>query len=554
MQSRTVQYGRIDPAAARELFIRRALVEGDWDERHAFMRENERRVEEVEALEARARRRDLLASEAKRAAFFDERIPQEVVSGRHFDRWWKQARETQPTLLEYPLDMLIEGEVAPGDRDRPASWTAPGDPPLELALSYRFDPSSAADGVTVHIPLAVLGAARETNFEWLVPAFRHELVVALLRALPKPLRTPLVPIPDTAAALLASVTPRSGPLLEVLAGAIERLRGVRIGPGDWSLDTLPAHLRMTFSVDDEDGTVLASGQSLDALRDELRPRLRARLERAAPALARHGMRGFDVESLPRTVDLPGGLRGFPALVDEGDAVGVRICDSAGEQAVTMARGTRRLLRLTVPSPDHWVSGQLGAQLTLALVAAPHGSLEAAIDDATSAALDALVASGGGPAWNAEAFAALREHVRGNLRPTTLDALVGLGQILEAARSVRERLDTLPATAVLGPAREDVARQLGRLVYPGMLTGAGLARLGDVERYLRAAAQRLERLPSRVAVDRERMATIHELEAQANGRPDLRWLLAEVRVAQLAPGDYVRPGATVKRVREALASG
>ena len=554
VQSRTVQYGRIDPAAARELFIRRALVEGDWDERHAFMRENERRVEEVEALEARARRRDLLASEAKRAAFFDERIPQEVVSGRHFDRWWKQARQTQPTLLEYPMDMLIEGEVAPGDRDRPASWTAPDDPPLELALSYRFDPSSAADGVTVHIPLALLGAVRETNFEWLVPAFRHELVVALLRALPKPLRTPLVPIPDTAAALLASVTPRSGPLLEVLAGAIERLRGVRIGPGDWSLDTLPAHLRMTFSVDDEDGTVLASGQSLDALRDELRPRLRARLERAAPALARHGMRGFDVESLPRTVDLPGGLRGFPALVDEGDAVGVRICDSAGEQAVTMARGTRRLLRLTVPSPDHWVTGQLGAQLTLGLVAAPHGSLEAAIDDATSAALDALVASGGGPAWDAEAFAALREHVRGNLRPTTLDALVGLGQILEAARSVRERLDTLPATAVLGPAREDVARQLGRLVYPGMLTGAGLARLGDVERYLRAAAQRLERLPSRVAVDRERMATIHELEAQANGRPDLRWLLEEVRVAQLAPGDYVRPGATVKRVREALASG
>ena len=555
MQSRTVQYGRIDPAAARELFIRRALVEGDWDERHAFMRENERRVEEVEALEARARRRDLLASEAKRAAFFDERIPQEVVSGRHFDRWWKQARQTQPTLLEYPMDMLIEGEVAPGDRDRPASWTAPRDPPLELALSYRFDPSSAADGVTVHIPLALLGARRgRRTLSGSCPRSATSLwsrCCARCRSHcgRRSSRSPTPPPRCSPASRRARVRcSRSSP------EAIERLRGVRIGPGDWSLDTLPAHLRMTFSVDDEDGTVLASGQSLDALRDALRPRLRARLERAAPALARHGMRGFDVESLPRTVDLPGGLRGFPALVDEGDAVGVRICDSAGEQAVTMARGTRRLLRLTVPSPDHWVTGQLGAQLTLALVAAPHGSLEAAIDDATSAALDALVASGGGPAWNAEAFAALREHVRGNLRPTTLDALVGLGQILEAARSVRERLDTLPATAVLGPAREDVARQLGRLVYPGMLTGAGLARLGDVERYLRAAAQRLERLPSRVAVDRERMATIHELEAQANGRPDLRWLLAEVRVAQLAPGDYVRPGATVKRVREALASG
>ena len=554
VQSRTIEYGRIDPAAARELFIRRALVEGDWDQRHAFVHENERRVEEVEAMEARARRRDLLASEAKRAAFFDERLPQDVVSGRHFDRWWKQACQTQPALLDYPMDMLIEGEVAPNDRDRPARWIQSHQPPLELALSYRFDPGSAADGVTVHIPLALLAAVRETNFEWLVPAFRQELVIALLRALPKPLRTPLVPIPDTAAVLLASVTPRSGPLLEVLAEAIERLRGVRIGPGDWSLDDLPSHLRMTFSVEDEDGTVLASGRSLGTLRDELRPRLRARLERSAPALARHGMRSFDVERLPRTVDLEGGLRGFPALVDEGDTVGIRICDSPREQAMTMVRGTRRLLRLTVPSPRHWVTGQLGPQLTLALAAGPHDTLNAAIDDATSAALDALVASGGGPAWDAEAFAALREHVRGHLRPTTRDALAGLGQILEAARAVRERLDVLPATAVLGPAREDVARQLGRLVYPGMLTGTSVARLGDVERYLRAAAQRLERLPSRVATDRERMATIHELEADASGRPDLRWLIEEVRVAQLAPGEYVRPGATVKRVREGLAAG
>jgi ATP-dependent helicase HrpA len=551
--SRTVQYGRIDPAAARELFIRRALVEGDWDQRHAFMRENERRVEEVEALEARARRRDLLASEAVRAAFVEARIPQDVVSGRHFDRWWKEARQIQPTLLEYPMEMLIQGDVAPDDRDRPARWVQ-SHPPLELALSYRFDPASAADGVTVHVPLASLGVVRETNFEWLVPAFRSELVVALLRTLPKRVRTPLVPIPDIAAALLADVKPRSGPLLEVLAEAIERLRGVRIGAADWSLADLPAHLRMTFFVEDEDGTVLASGRSLDALRDELRPALKARVEQAVPALARHGMRGFDVDPLPRTVDMGGGsgLRGFPALIDEGDAVGIRVCETAAEQAATMARGTRRLLRLTVPSPRHWVTGQLGPQLTLALAAAPHDTLEAVIEDATNAALDALISNGGGPAWNAEAFTALREHVRVSLRPTTLDVLVAFGQILEAARAVRELLDALPASAVLGPAREDVARQLGRLVYPGMLAAAGLARVGDVERYLRAAAQRLERLPSHIVADGQQMAAIHELEAQAVGRSDVMWLIEEVRVAQLAPGAYVRAGATVKRLREALA--
>jgi ATP-dependent helicase HrpA len=551
--SRTVQYGRIDPAAARELFIRHALVEGDWDEHHAFMRENERRVEEVEALEARARRRDLLASEASRAAFFDARVPEDIVSGRHFDRWWKQARQTQPALLDYPMDLLIQGDVAPDDRDRPARWRQGS---LQLALSYRFDLGSAADGVTVHVPLASLGAVRDTNFEWLVPAFRSELVVALLRTLPKRLRTPLVPIPDTATALLADVKPRSGPLLEVLAEAIERLRGVRIGATDWSLDDLPAHLRMTFSVEDDDGAVLASGRSLDALRDELRPALTARLEQAEPALVRHGMRGFDVDSLPRTVDLGGGsgLRGLPALVDEGDAVGIRVCQSADEQAATMARGTRRLLRLTVPSPLRWVTGQLSLQLTLALTAAPHDSSEAVIEDAMNAALDVLIASGGGPAWDAEGFAALREHVRGDLRRTTLGTLVAFGRVLDAARAVRERLDTLPASAAFGPAREDVARQLGRLVYPGMLTAAGVARLGDVERYLRAAAQRLERLASHAVADGQRMAAIHDLEAQAAGRSDVMWLIEEVRVAQLAPGPHVRQGATVKRVRAALAVG
>jgi ATP-dependent helicase HrpA len=286
----------------------------------------------------------------------------------------------------------------------------------------------------------------------------------------------------------------------------------------------------------------------------LRPTLMARLQHAMPSLIHHGMTGFDVESLPRMVDLPGGLRGFPALVDEGDTVGIRICETAGEQAVTMARGTRRLLRLTVPSPSHWVAGQLGTPLTLALTAAPHESVGAAINDATTAALDALIASGGGPAWDAAAFTALSEHVRGELRPTTLNALRALGRILDAARAVHEQLDALPASAMFGPAREDVARQLGRLVYPGMLAATGLARLDDVERYLHAAAQRLTRLPSHVAADRERMAVIHGLEAQAAGRSDVLWLLEEVRVAQLAPGTLVRPGATVKRVRETLAVG
>ena len=328
---------------------------------------------------------------------------------------------------------------------------------------------------------------------------------------------------------------------------------MRIGAADWSLDDLPAHLRMTFCVEDEDGTVLASGRSLDALRDAAAAGADGApgARRCRPSRAM-GCAASTIDSLPRTVDLPGGLRGFRRSSTKATRSESGSAQTAAEQAATMARGTRRLLRLTVPSPRRWVAAQLGPQLTLTLTAAPHDNLDAVIEDATSAALDALIASGGGPAWDAGAFTALREHVRGQLRPTTLDALLAFGQILEAARAVRERLDTLPAIAAFGPAREDVARQLGRLVYPGMLTTAGLARLGDVERYLRAAAQRLERLPSHVVTDGKRMAAIHELEAQARGRSDVMWLIEELRVAQLAPGPHVRPGATVKRVRGALA--
>src|SRR3954447_8469804 len=270
---RTVGYGRLDPVLARELFIRRALVERDWDTRHEFFADNARALADVRALEDRVRRRDLVVGDDALFAFFDARIPPEVVSARHFDRWWKAARRRDPGLLTYTRDVLLSpaGGAALAEGGRPRAWRQ-GE--LTLPLSYRFEPGADNDGVTVHVPLAALGTLRAVGFEWLVPALRLELVTALLRSLPKELRRALVPLPHVAAPALQRLEPRREPLLDALERELGRLRAVRVPRAAWDLSRLPPYLRMTFRVEAEDGTPLAEGQDLEELRARLRPRLR----------------------------------------------------------------------------------------------------------------------------------------------------------------------------------------------------------------------------------------------------------------------------------------
>jgi ATP-dependent RNA helicase HrpA len=556
---RAVAYGRIDPKLARELFIRRALVERDWDTRHAFFAENGRMLEEVDALERRARRRDVLVGDEVLFAFFDERIPADVVSGAHFDRWWRDERREHPDLLTYTRELLVAPQAAGAlDADgRPDTWRQ-GD--LSLALSYEFEPGSDRDGVTVHVPLKALPQLRPDGFEWLVPALREELVTTLLRSLPKDLRRPLAPVPDTTARVLEALEPRREPLLDALAREVQRLRGVRVPPEAWDLSRLPAHLRMTFRVEDDDGGVVAEGKDLDALRAEVRPRLRAELSAAAAGLERHGLTAWTIGDLPRIVALPGTgqtVRGYPALVDEGESVGVRVVETPGAQAGAMAAGTRRLLLLTIPSPMRHVTDRMSGPARLALAGAPHGTAAAALEDVVVAAVDALVAEAGGPAWDEAGFTRLRNHVAGNLAEEALKIASQLVEILDAAADVQQRLRTLSADA-LQEARQDVARQLGRLVYPGFVAATGAARLPDVLRYLRAASRRLDRVPDNPAVDRDRMRTIHELEQayerrRASGRPlpEVPWLLEELRVSQFAQGLGTRQPVSAKRIRRAI---
>jgi ATP-dependent helicase HrpA len=551
VEGRTVPYGRIDPALARELFIRRALVERDWDTRHAFFADNGRLLAEVEALEDRLRRRDLAASDAALFAFFDERIPADVVSARHFDRWWRDARREDPALLTFPRALLLgEGADVAG---RPEAWKQ-GE--LLLALSYRFAPGSPQDGVTAHVPLRVLPQLRPTGFEWLVPALRLELVTSLLRMLPKEVRRELAPMPETAAAVLEGLRPRREPLPAGLSRELERVRGVRVAESAWDLSRLEPHLRMRFQIEDDDGRAVAEGDDLDALREQVRPLLRAALSSVAAGIERHGMRAWEAGTIARVVTLEGtgdAVRGYPALVDEGEAVGVAVMETEAAQERAMRLGTRRLLMLTVPSPMRWVRAQLGNDVTLALAGAPHGSLDAVLADALTATVDDLVVRFGGPAWDAEGFSALRARVAGELADAMVAVLGRVADVLDAAREVERRLDALPVSP-FEDARQDVQRQLGRLVHPGFITSAGIGRLADLVRYLHAAARRLDRLPDATAVDRDRMGTIHELEELHRDRgsdPDVGWLLEELRVSQFAQGLGTREPVSAKRIRRLL---
>ena len=562
---RRVPYERVDAARARELFLRHALVQGDWNATHAFLVDNRRLLEEVGELEERARRRDILVGEDELMRFYDARVPAAVTSGAAFDRWWRTEQRRDPRYLHFSRELLLrEDATAPSAGDQPPTWVQ-GE--LELPLTYRFEPGHEEDGVTVHIPLARLNALSPEGFEWLVPGLRAELLTVLIRALPKELRRTLVPVPELVAALLGRLSPGRDALLPALTREIEALRGVQIPLEAWDPGRLPAHLRVRFQVQDERGNALAAGDDLSELRARLAPALRGRLAAASRDLQRHGLRSWDLDALPRQVSLAGSensVVGYPALIDEGDSVGVSVLDSPAAQRAAMRLGTRRLLALTVPLPRRALTDRLDPASTLALASAPHANVDAVLDDVLGAALDALLEQAGGPAWDAASFARLRDRVAAGLPAAAARVLAGLLRILAARADVQRAMETLVGPA-LQPARLDVAAQTGSLVFAGFLTADGARRLDDVERYLHAAQRRLTRLPDAVARDADRMATVHELEAahrrlreaQPPGAPlpeallELPWLLQELRVHCFAEGLTRGTPVTTRRVRRAL---
>ncbi|MEZ0090300.1 ATP-dependent RNA helicase HrpA [Streptacidiphilus sp. EB129] len=545
---RRVGYGSIDPELSRELFIRRALVEGEWRTHHRFFHDNRKLLDEVEELENRARRRDILVDEETLFDFYDQRIASDVVSGAHFDSWWKKTHRTRPDLLTFTPDLLVNDNAATvTERDYPSVWRQGG---IELPLTYQFEPGAAADGVTVHIPLTLLNQIRPSGFDWQIPGLREDLVTALIRSLPKALRRNFVPAPDYAKRLmagLATADPDDKPLVELLEWQLHNLRGIPVPRDSWNYDAVPDHLRITFRVVDERDRQLGESKDLEALKLDLRARTQAAIAEAAGGLEKRGLTDWTIGELPHAFAQKRGaqtVKGYPALVDDGDSVSVRLLDTPRAQQRAMVAGTRRLLLLGVSSPVNAIQSRLGNGAKLALAANPHGSTEALFADCLTAAADRLITDAGGPAWDEASYTRLRDTVRADLYEVTADTVVKVANILAVNHRVGERLKTISNSLAVLTGLTDVRAQLAELIHPGFVADTTQRRLPDLLRYLKAVERRLVKLPEDPHRDRDRTGAIIRMKdayadlldsLPADRRDEeavvqIRWMIEELRVS------------------------
>ncbi|MFB7274000.1 ATP-dependent RNA helicase HrpA [Streptomyces sp. NPDC056244] len=572
---RKVNFGRIDAEASRELFIRHALVEGDWRTHHQFFHDNRKLLGEVEELEHRARRRDILVDDETLYDFYDQRVPEDVVSGAHFDSWWKKKRRDEPELLDFERSMLINEKAGSVTKDDyPDTWRQG---PLTFRVTYQFEPGADADGVTVHVPLQVLNQVTSEGFDWQIPGLREEVVMELIRSLPKPVRRHYVPAPNYAKAFLERAVPLQEPLPVTLARELQRMVGVPVSGDDFDLSRVPDHLKITFRIVDERRRKIAEDKDLEALRLKLRPKARQALSQAAAATAersggeaieRTGLTDWTIGTLTRIFETRRAgqpVKAYPALVDQGASVAVRLFDTEAEQRQAMWAGTRRLILLNIPvNPAKFASDRLTNQQKLALSRNPHGSVQALFDDCAMAAADKLIADHGGPAWDEESFRKLYDKVRADLVDATVRTVGQVQQILAAWQACERRLKATTSLTLINNV-QDVRDQLAALVPAGFVTRTGLRRLPDLMRYLVAVDRRLQQMPTAVQRDTTRMEKVHEmqdeyawlLEQLPKGRPvpqqvlDIRWLIEELRVSYFAHALGTAQPVSDKRIMKAI---
>ena len=556
---RTVPYAQVDQSAARDLFIDHGLVSGEIDLPVPILDANRAALADTRSLAERARRSDLVIGDHLLFDHYDRVVGSDVTSVGHFNRWRKRTHETEPDPLRFDPETLL-GDVADDvDSDAyPDFW--PGIA-LDIPLTYEFNPESATDGVMAHFDVRSLNQIGEAGFDWQVPGFRRQLVEALLRTLPKPIRRELSPVAETAAAIVATRDPAEGPLADVLAEEVRSRAGLPIEPTEFGWLDVPRNLRMTFAVFGEDGGLVAAGKDLGRLKAKVAGNVRVALSSLFGAIERSVVEIDDLGEIPETVEVDGPsgpVVGHPALVVENGVVALRVLDDPRAALDEHRRGVRALVLARLTDPRKALARRLPNDTSLALAGAARGRLVEVLDDCIGAAIDQLADEPGGPPRTGDALSSLVRRARDQVLDRATEHAIIVARALASAAAIRAATERL-SSPDLDASVVDLRVHLDRLLSPGVATRLG-SRLGDLERLLTAAEHRVERMTQAAGRDAEHTATLAELETELATRAgflgperteEIGWMLEELRVGLFAQQVGTRTPVSVERVRRAL---
>ncbi|MFC4525447.1 ATP-dependent RNA helicase HrpA [Dyella halodurans] len=573
VERRPVTFQRQNPALAHQIFLREALVRCDIDARADFIRANQRVLEDAHGIEAKQRREGLLRHEDELVGFFEGKLPQDIADSRALDAWYRKARPAEQAALRWSLDDVMSGGAGLDPRAFPASLEIPPlamdgrvpraqdaqERPQKYRLEYRFVPGDDADGVTLHLPLSMLNALPAARCEWLVPGLLAEKVAELIRGLPKALRRNFVPAPDFARAFVEAEAPRDEPLGKALATFLKRATGVDIGAGEFAVVELPAHFRMRYRLHDENGRTLTAGRDLAHMRAQWEGQAREAFSRKTDIeLTREDIASWDFEEIPAQVRSAGGLLAFPALVDLGETVALRVFERGDEAREAHRLGVVRLLRNALASDMKQARRRLPVGNPLALKYAPLGGVDGLREDLVEGGFSDLLDRHALDVRTAGTFEALHTQAARELFAAAVERLKLAEPIIEAQAELKPWLQP-PLMGFARASYDDLREQLDGLLIPGFLRDLPTARLAHYPRYLKAMRLRAERLRQDPAKDQQRMLQVlpfwreylKHRAAGGEGLDELRWLIEEWRVSLFAQELKTAEPVSAKRLHRAL---
>ena len=555
---RSIQFKQFEPHTCREIFIREALVNGDCELKEAFFQHNNNLIRHIEKLEQKARRKDFLIDEEQLFEFYQQKIPQEVVCLVSFKAWWQKAKQSSSPQeaakqLHFSKEFLLSDKAKTLSKvDYPDTWRQGS---LTLPLTYHFSPGDIDDGVSITIPIGILNQLENIGFEWLIPALRFELVVALIKALPKSLRRNFVPAPNYAEACLARFCDdeKSSTLsiTEALAKQLLRMTGVRLPEDAWFDVELPAHLMMNFKVVNEHGKLLKQDRDLITLKNELQGKVKQSIQK----VAEKGIEKTDITQWTMG-DLPKGyekkvanitIKAFPALVDHKTSVAIELFEQQAQAEQAMLNGITRLILLNIPSPIKYLQQKLPNKAKLGLYFNPFGTINDLLNDCVSAACRYLLQQLPELPHNENEFKQARDHIRSDIADCVLSTAIKLEQALSLSHDIRKKLKGKVNLNVI-QAHGDIKAQLDSFIFKGFVSELGVQRLDDVIRYLKGIVRRLEKLAIDANQDRLKMLEIDNITQQYQSliakvkakQPilsqeiaDIRWMIEELRISFFA---------------------